>query len=78
MDLIAWLQKTYKDSPRQFAGAACGFLCAIFFIVIGFWNSILILLLTFLGLAIGFLAENGWKPAACIERIRGRRGNGEE
>ena len=78
MSIFAWLQKTFQESPRQVLGAACGFLCAIFFLAIGFWNSILVLFLTLLGLAIGFLAENDWNIPACLRRLRERRNDGEE
>ena len=78
MSIFAWFQKLFQDSPRQVIGAVCGFLFAIFVLVIGFWNSILILFLTFFGLAIGYLAENGWNFTACLNRLRGRKNDGEE
>jgi len=72
------LRERFQASPGQIVGAAAGFLCAIFFIVIGFWNFILILFFTLLGLAIGCLAESGWDFAACLARLRGKKRDDEE
>jgi uncharacterized membrane protein len=78
VSIFVWFQKLFQNSPRQVVGAACGFLCAVFVLVIGFWNSVLILFLTLLGLAIGCLMESGWNVAACLRRLRGRGNDGEE
>jgi uncharacterized membrane protein len=73
MNFFDWLKEHFQDSPRQVTGAVAGFLCALIFIVIGFWNFILIILITLLGLAIGRLSENNWDASSLFRGTSSRR-----
>jgi len=74
MNFFDWINKCLHNSPKQTIGGIIGFLCALIFIVIGFWNFILIILITLLGLVIGRLAGNNWDISSLFRSSSARQG----
>jgi len=74
MNIFDWLTKNLHDSPKQTIGGVIGFFIALIFIVIGFWNFILIVLITLIGLTIGRLAGNNWDISSSFRSSSANRG----
>ena len=76
-DFGSWVKKILDQPPARIAGALAGFVCGLLFILIGFWNTVLILFLTLAGLLAGMLVENGGSIGAVIDHFRGH-GDGDD
>ena len=58
-----------RKSPRMFGGLACGLLCALLLLILGFWRTLLLAALCALGAYVGYEADHGVKLTELVYRI---------
>ena len=64
----AWVSRTFPGHENAFVGGVCGLLVAIVMAAIGFWRTLLLVLLVLIGVAIGQQADGDPK----ILRVLGK------
>ena len=64
----AWVSKTFPGHENAFLGGVCGLIVAIVMAAIGFWRTLLLVLLVLIGVAIGQQADGDPK----ILRVLGK------
>ena len=64
----AWVSRTFPGHENAFLGGVCGLLVAIVMAAIGFWRTLLLVLLVLIGVAIGQQADGDPK----ILRVLGK------
>lgn len=64
----AWLHETFPGHENAVIGGFVGFLVALLFFVIGFWRTLLVVVLVVVGVAFGQLADGDPK---IIDALRG-------
>lgn len=70
------MRRFFPDALRPYAGritlTAIGFAIAVLFMTLGFWRTILLVILTAIGFFIGMWIDGRIDPRIWIARLRGR------
>ena len=71
----AWVSRTFPGHENAFLGGVCGLLVAIVMAAIGFWRTLLLVILVLIGVAIGQQADGDPKILRALgKRFRDRDG----
>lgn len=70
----AWVSRTFPGHVNAFLGGVCGLLVAIVMAAIGFWRTLLLVLLVLIGVALGQQADGDPKILRALGRLFGDRG----
>ena len=63
------MSRTFPGHENAFLGGVCGFLVAIVMAAIGFWRTLLLVLLVLIGVAIGQQADGDPKILRALGKI---------
>lgn len=65
----AWVSRTFPGHENAFLGGVCGLTVAIVMAAIGFWRTLLLVLLVLIGVAIGQQADGDPKILRALGKI---------
>ena len=65
----AWVSRTFPGHENAFLGGVCGLIVAIVMAAIGFWRTLLLVLLVLIGVAIGQQADGDPKILRALGKI---------
>lgn len=65
----AWVSRTFPGHENAFLGGVCGLLVAIVMAAIGFWRTLLLVLLVLIGVAIGQQADGDPKILRALGKL---------
>ena len=65
----AWVSRTFPGHENAFLGGVCGLIVAIVMAAIGFWRTLLMVLLVLIGVAIGQQADGDPKILRALGKI---------
>ncbi|MCR9037129.1 DUF2273 domain-containing protein [Tractidigestivibacter montrealensis] len=65
----AWVSRTFPGHENAFLGGVCGLVVAIVMAAIGFWRTLLLVLLVLIGVAIGQQADGDPKILRALGKI---------
>lgn len=65
----SWVHKTFPGNENAFFGGVCGLIVAILILFIGFWSTLLIVLVVLVGVAIGQQADGNPKIIRAVSRF---------
>ncbi|WP_082667208.1 DUF2273 domain-containing protein [Tractidigestivibacter scatoligenes] len=65
----AWVSRTFPGHENAFLGGVCGFLVAIVMAAIGFWRTLLLVILVLIGVAIGQQADGDPKILRTLGKL---------
>ena len=65
----AWVSRTFPGHENAFLGGVCGVLVAIVMAAIGFWRTLLLVILVLIGVAIGQQADGDPKILRALGKL---------
>lgn len=70
--VFSWVRRTFPGHENAFWGGVCGMLAAIVFFAIGFWRTVVIVVLVIAGVALGQVLDGDSKIVEAARRIFSR------
>lgn len=70
--VFSWVRRTFPGHEKAFWGGVCGLLAAIVFFAIGFWRTLVIVVLVVVGVAVGQMLDGDSKIVEAVRRLFSR------
>lgn len=67
--VFSWVRRTFPGHENAFWGGVCGLLAAVVFFAIGFWRTVVIVVLVVVGVALGQVLDGDSKIVDALRRL---------